>query len=209
VLDESDPALVAATMAIVDQECQGEGGESAGSLDTGVVDRWLGHRNDVSALVPLWRNGIVVDTAEVAGRWATLATLADEVPRAIRSVAGTLVASVHQSHAYTDGACLYFTFGGRNPDPDDTADGVSGAGDGWSERYYREVWDTLTAVVQQADAAISHHHGIGLNRARFMGDALGAGHRVLESIKAALDPGDVLNPGKLGLRSARGPVPWS
>ena len=29
-------------------------------------------RNDVSALVPLWRSGIVVDTAEVAARWAAL-----------------------------------------------------------------------------------------------------------------------------------------
>ena len=29
---------------------------------------------------------------------------------------GTLVASSHQSHAYTDGACLYFTFAGRPPD---------------------------------------------------------------------------------------------
>ena len=30
-------------------------------------ERWLGHRNDVSALAPLWRAGIVVDTVEVVG----------------------------------------------------------------------------------------------------------------------------------------------
>src|ERR1019366_8858562 len=38
---------------------------------------------------------------------------------ALGGVEGTLVASSHQSHAYTDGACLYFTFAGRPPDFDD------------------------------------------------------------------------------------------
>jgi len=64
VLDEGDPALVAATVAIVDDECRG--GEVLGS---DLVDRWLGHRNDVSALAPLWRSGVVVDTVEVSARW--------------------------------------------------------------------------------------------------------------------------------------------
>ena len=40
---------------------------SAEPLDVALVERWLGHRNDVSALAPLWRAGIVVDTVEVAG----------------------------------------------------------------------------------------------------------------------------------------------
>jgi len=127
VLDEADPGLVEATMAVVDDECR------ADPLDLGLVERWLGHRNDVSALAPLWRAGIVVDTVEVAARWAALPGLYQAVLEALGGVEGTLAASSHQSHAYTDGACLYFTFAGRPPGDD----GVDGGGDArreWTAR---------------------------------------------------------------------------
>jgi alkyldihydroxyacetonephosphate synthase len=199
VLDEADPALVEATLAVVEAECAG-----ADVLDAGLVDRWLSHRNDVSALAPLWRAGIVVDTVEVSARWGVLPDLYDHVLAALGSVEGTLVASSHQSHAYTDGACLYFTFAGRPPDGDD--DGRDPAL--WAGRYYREAWDQVTAATLSAGGAISHHHGIGLNRGRFLPQALGAGFGVLSSLKHALDPAGILNPGKLGLDSPFGEVPW-
>jgi alkyldihydroxyacetonephosphate synthase len=201
VLDEADPALLAATTALVEEECRGAAlaaGRGA-ALDPGLVDRWWDRRNDVAELGPLWQAGVVVDTAEVAGPWGALAALADDVLDGLRALPGTLVASVHQSHAYTDGACLYFTFAGRGPDD---------AGPDWRERYYLAAWDRLSGAALERGAALSHHHGIGINRARFMAPALGAGLGVLQAIKDALDPAGVLNPGKLGLRSPFGAVPW-
>ena len=44
--------------------------------------------------------------------------LFEEVVGALAGIEGTLAASAHQSHAYPDGACLYFTFGGRGPEGD-------------------------------------------------------------------------------------------
>jgi alkyldihydroxyacetonephosphate synthase len=196
VLDEADPAMVAATLAVVDAECR-----DASTLDTGLVERWLEHRNDVSALAPLWRSGIVVDTAEVSARWRVLPDLYRAVLDALHRVEGTLVASSHQSHAYTDGACLYFTFAGR---PDDDGPGPGAA----TARYYRRAWDEVTRTTLAAGGAISHHHGIGLNRGRFLADALGDGFAVLAALKGVLDPHGILNPGKLGLESPFGPVPW-
>jgi len=197
VLDETDPALLAATLSVVDDECTTAAG--AHDLDVALVEHWLGHRNDVSALAPLWRAGIVVDTAEISGRWAVLPSLFDEVVSSLKSIDGTLVASAHQSHAYTDGACLYFTFAGRGPDGDDE----------WREHYYREAWDTVTNATLAHGAAISHHHGIGLNRSRFLPRALGTGFAILVGLKESLDPVGILNPGKLGLPSPFGPSPWS
>ena len=107
---------------------------------------------------------------------------------------GTLVASAHQSHAYTDGACLYFTFAGQPAAAD-------------REAYYRSAWDAATRAVLTRGGALSHHHGVGLNRARFVGEALGEGAAVLADLKAALDPHGILNPGKLGLASPFGPSP--
>jgi alkyldihydroxyacetonephosphate synthase len=200
VLDEADPALVGATLDVVDQECA-----SAVTLDTGLVDRWLGHRNDVSALAPLWRSGVVVDTVEVSARWSALPGLYLAVLDALAGVPGTLVASSHQSHAYTDGACLYFTFAGRPPE--DLAGGPTGR-DAWVGDYYRQAWDEVTRATLRAGGALSHHHGIGLNRARFLADGLGPAFDVLASVKDALDPHGILNPGKLGLTNPFGPVPW-
>src|ERR1019366_6089629 len=98
---------------------------------------------------------------------------------ALAGVEGTLAASSHQSHAYTDGACLYFTFAGRPP-AEEMADGERRA---WTEQYYRQAWDEVTRATMAAGGAISHHHGIGINRARFLPDALGAGFGVLSTIK--------------------------
>jgi len=200
VLDEADPLLVSATLAVVDRECA-----AAEVLDVALVERWLGHRNDVSALAPLWRSGVVVDTVEVSGRWAALPGLYDTVLAALAGVPGTLVASSHQSHAYTDGACLYFTFAGRPPG-DVAADPA--ARDAWTGDYYRRAWDAVSRTTLDAGGALSHHHGIGLNRGRFLADGLGPAFGVLASVKAALDPHGILNPGKLGLDHPFGPVPW-
>ena len=197
VLDEADPDILSGTLEVVDAECSSASG--AHPLPHDLVERWLGHRNDVSALAPLWRAGIVVDTAEVSGPWSALPGLFDHVVDALREIDGTLAASAHQSHAYPDGACLYFTFGGRGPDGDAQ----------WREHYYRQAWDTITDAAIAHGAAISHHHGIGLNRSRFLPRALGSGFEVLEQLKETFDPRGILNPGKFGLASPFGPAPWS
>ncbi len=59
-------------------------------------------------------------------------------------------------------------------------------------------------AVMSHGGAISHHHGIGINRSRFLASALGHSLDVLASVKEALDPRGILNPGKLGLPSPFG-----
>lgn len=190
VMDEADPALVDATFAIIEAECA-----DAERLDDGLVERWWGHRNDVSALEALTRRGYVVDTMEIAGPWSALPEIYERTVAALMSVPGTMSATAHQSHAYTDGACLYFTFAAK-PEADER------------ERYYVAAWDAAQRAVLADGGALSHHHGVGLNRSRFMGEALGAGLGVLASIKQALDPNGILNPGKLGLPDPFGEVCW-
>jgi alkyldihydroxyacetonephosphate synthase len=192
VLDEGDPGLIDAGMTVVAEECAASGGAPA---DEHLVARWLEHRNDVSALESLTRAGIVVDTIEIAARWSALPAIYTDAVAALNAIDGTLAATAHQSHAYADGACLYFTFAGR-PSAED------------ADAYYLRAWDAVTQTVLAHGGALSHHHGVGLNRSRFMPAALGAGLDVLAAVKAALDPRGILNPGKLGLPSPFGEVPW-
>lgn len=190
--DEADPFVLTATEGVVLEECvDGE------RLDDGLVDRWFAHRNDVSALEALVSRGYVLDTVEVSGPWSRLAPMYTDAIAAVSSLDGVLAVSAHQSHAYTDGACLYFTFAGNvGDDPEAKAE------------FYRAAWDAVTWAVRLRGGALSHHHGVGLNRGRYMADALGDGFDVLVAVKSALDPNGVLNPGKLGLPSPWGGVPW-
>lgn len=189
VLDEGEPTLINAVLEIVEEECSG-----VHKLDPGLVDRWLDHRNNVDALASLITKGLVVDTMEVTGRWATLPDLYADTVEAIAAVDGVLAVSAHQSHAYPDGACLYFTFAGLPAH--DAKDG-----------FYRDAWDAGTRAVLGHRGSLSHHHGIGLNRSRYMAEALDGSLDVLASVKAALDPNGILNPGKLGLPDPFGSDP--
>jgi alkyldihydroxyacetonephosphate synthase len=189
VLDEGDPSLIDAVMAVVREECT-----DATPLDDALVGRWLEHRNDVSALEALISRGYVVDTMEIAGSWRDLPAIYNAATAAIAAVEHTMAASAHQSHSYPDGGCLYFTFAGQPP-----AD--------QREAYYRAAWDAGTRAVLANGGALSHHHGIGINRARFVREALGEAFDVLVAAKHALDPNGILNPGKLGLPSPFGPSP--
>jgi alkyldihydroxyacetonephosphate synthase len=158
------------------------------------------------------RAGLIVDTIEVAARWTALPMLYLEAIDAVRAVEGTLLASAHQSHAYRDGGCLYFSFAGQPATNDPTAATATltsgGGATAAADSYYRRVWDLVMAITVAHGGAISHHHGIGLNRGRHLAGALGPAFDVLVSLKQALDRNGVLNPGKLGLPSPFGPVPW-
>jgi alkyldihydroxyacetonephosphate synthase len=193
LLDEGDPTIIAAAVDVAESELSQQGERLANSDD--VVGAWVEHRNDVSALEALISKGYVVDTMEVAGPWARLDEIHRAASAAIGGVAGTMVVSCHQSHAYTDGACLYFTFAAK-PEADTR------------DAYYVDVWEAGTRAVLAAGGALSHHHGVGLNRSRFVRDALGDGFSVLASLKTALDPNGILNPGKLGLPSPFGSPTW-
>jgi alkyldihydroxyacetonephosphate synthase len=187
VLDEGDLPTVDRTMELVAEVCR-----DAHHEDAHHVDHWLEHRNDVAALEALISRGYVVDTMEVVGRWRDLPSIYGATIAALNGVEGTISASAHQSHSYTDGGCLYFTFAAKT-EPEDR------------DRYYRAVWDAGSRAVLAAGGALSHHHGVGLNRSRFVAEALGGAAGVLSAVKAALDPKGILNPGKLGFDSPFGP----
>jgi alkyldihydroxyacetonephosphate synthase len=182
VLAEGEPDEIAWELAVVAEECERE-------LDAALVGRWLEHRNDVSALGHAVAAGLVVDTIETTALWRDVPRVYNDVRAAIAAVPGTLAVTAHCSHAYTSGACLYFTFAGSPEAPH-------------ADAYYAQVWDSALA----AGAAFSHHHGVGLLRAQLPVP----GAALLQAVKDALDPAGILNPGKLGLadRLGVGAPPW-
>lgn len=191
VLDEGDEAIIDATMDVVHDVCHSLGDEAPDRL----VDEWVAHRNDTSALQALTRKGYVVDTMEIAAPWSRLDEVYAATTAAMLAVPHARVASCHLSHSYLDGACLYFTFAAAPPPAE-------------VESTYVACWDAGQRAVLASGGNLSHHHGVGVNRARFVPEALGAAFDVLVAIKRALDPNGILNPGKLGIPSDFGPTSW-
>jgi alkyldihydroxyacetonephosphate synthase len=155
-------------------------------------EHWWEHRNDA---VDLYRrimgdermlgSGVIVDTMEVAGLWSRLPALYEAVRNPLAESAANPV-GCHLSHPYRSGASLYFSFLIHAPD------------DERAERRYLDCWEEAARACHQAGGTVSHHHGIGLLKAPFLQEELGVeGLGVLRSIKAALDPAGILNPGKL------------
>ncbi|MBV8196173.1 MAG: FAD-binding oxidoreductase, partial [Candidatus Dormibacteraeota bacterium] len=161
-------------------------------------NHWFETRNDVSALGNVVRMGVVADTVEVAASWIELPSLYDDAISGLRALEGIVAASAHESHAYLDGACLYFTFAGLGGDAED---------DTWAETFYRAAWDAIMRATLAHHGSISHHHGIGIVRSGYLPEALGDGYEVLRTLKRALDPNGILNPGKL-VRSDDEDAPW-
>jgi alkyldihydroxyacetonephosphate synthase len=130
-----------------------------------------------------------VDTLETAAPWSALAAVYEGVREALRRAGGgggvRVAVGCHLSHAYADGASLYFTFF-------------------WPLAHGREVvqWGALKAAATEALLAaggtLSHHHGVGRIHAGYLAREVGApGVAVLAALVRTLDPGGVLNPGVL------------
>jgi alkyldihydroxyacetonephosphate synthase len=151
--------------------------------------RWQRHRFDLSAerlktyLAPA---GAYLDTIELAASWTALPELHARVKPAI---ADGGLALCHFSHAYEQGCCAYFTFGG-------SADGEPEA-----RAAYLRAWEGAMNVAVDLGATISHHHGVGQARARWVAGEMGGWMRVWRVVRDGLDPEEIMNPRAVGGRS--------
>jgi alkyldihydroxyacetonephosphate synthase len=183
---EGEEPLVAAELAAVAQEAGAAGGEDLG---TGPAEAWAVHRFDTSWLVGAVRGeGSIGDALEVAATWSRLPAVYVAMRAAMREACGPGGAVVaHLSHAYPDGGNLYMIF--RTEQGSDRA----------AIEHYPAVVDAALGACLAAGGTVSHHHGIGLAKARWFEREVGpVGLSVIRRQKAALDPAGILNPGKLG-----------
>jgi alkyldihydroxyacetonephosphate synthase len=147
---------------------------------------WLEHRFDLSAArlqAFLEPEGAYLDTIELAAPWTVLPGLHAKVKAAI-AVGG--LALCHFSHAYEQGCCAYFSFGG------------SGSTEAEAVAAYTSAWEGAMSSAIELGATISHHHGVGSVRARWIADEMGGWMQVWRSIRQGLDPMRTMNPRALG-----------
>ncbi|MBL4850019.1 MAG: FAD-binding oxidoreductase [Planctomycetes bacterium] len=180
---EGEPSLARAEEALFDEVAKTQSGVAQGPES---AERWWRNRISVSFKQSgVYAMGGFVDTMEVATSWSRLMELHDSVRAALSPHA---LVMAHFSHAYAEGCSIYFTFAALRDDPAATR-----------ERY-EACWREGLAAAVAAGACVSHHHGIGLLKGEALRAAQGDLHSlVFQPIKSALDPSNLLNPGKLGL----------
>ena len=159
---------------------------SARDLGEAPWQSWRQHRFDLSAermKALLEPAGSYLDTIEVAARWSVLADLHARVKSAI-AVGG--LALCHFSHAYEQGCCAYFTFGGSAEKEED------------ARAAYNRAWEGAMTAALEMGATISHHHGTGQVRARWVADEMGGWMHVWRALKEGIDPSAIMNPRAMG-----------
>lgn len=112
--------------------------------------------------------------------WAMKNTVKDHFPQA--AFIG------HFSHWYEWGCMLYARFIIEDP-PKDPREAVA---------LYNKIWDMAIRAAIKEGGVINEHHGVGLKLGRMMKDLYGPAFQVLLAIKQALDPNNIMNPGKMG-----------
>ena len=123
--------------------------------------------------------GIMIDTLECAVTWSQMAEVHEKVRSFVKRRPHTICMS-HLSHAYPQGANLYFIFVARIEDINE---------------YLTLQYGILEAILK-AGAAVSHHHGIGKQTAPWFEEQVGERWvDVIRALRNHFDPNQIMNPG--------------
>lgn len=142
---------------------------------------------------PMMDRGVGVDTLETAARWSKIDALYTAVRTALETTMRETaprpdakgIVTCHISHAYRDGASLYFTYI------------FPRALDGEIAQW-QAIKKAASDAIALYGGTISHHHGVGEDHLPWLAQEKGRlGIDVLRAVKHVFDPKGILNPGKL------------
>jgi alkyldihydroxyacetonephosphate synthase len=123
--------------------------------------------------------GILTDTLECSVLWSNMEAVHQSVREYCHSRPDTIV-TTHLSHAYPQGANLYFIFITKMNDIDDYI------------AYHSGILD----AIQASGASMSHHHGIGKMFGPWLEGSIGSTeYSVYKALKHHFDPDNIMNPG--------------
>ena len=167
-------------------EIAAEGG--AEMLDPALGQRWWDRRYDFyhpphqPELPAIW------GTLDVVATYARIEAVYEALHRAVRVPYADLGLELrmHFSHWYPWGTMIY----GRFVVPDGGPDALE---------LHDRIWEDGMLAALGAGAVMNDHHGVGMKLGPYMRRQHGGALDAMRLIKAALDPNNIMNPGKMGL----------
>ncbi len=157
-------------------------------LDPALGQRWWDRRYDFyhpphnPELPSIW------GTLDVVATYDRIEEVYDALHTAVREpyADSGLELRMHFSHWYLWGTMIY----GRFVVPDGGPDALA---------LHDRIWEDGMNAALDAGGVMNDHHGVGIKLGPYMRRQHGAALDTMRRIKAALDPNDVMNPGKMGL----------
>lgn len=157
-------------------------------LDPALGQRWWDRRYDFYGpphqpeLPSIW------GTLDVVATYSRIDAVYDALRTAVREpyADSGLELRMHFSHWYLWGTMIY----GRFVVPDGGPDALA---------LHDRIWEDGMTAALDAGGVMNDHHGVGIKLGPYMRRQHGAALDTMRAIKAALDPNDVMNPGKMGL----------
>src|SRR5918994_1425402 len=157
-------------------------------LDPALGRRWWDRRYDFyhpphqPELPAIW------GTLDVVATYARIEAVYEALHKAVREPYADigLELRMHFSHWYPWGTMIY----GRFVVPDGGPDALE---------LHDRIWEDGMTAALDAGGVMNDHHGVGLKLGPYMRRQHGGALDAMRQIKAALDPNNIMNPGKMGL----------
>ncbi len=159
-------------------------------LGESIGQDWYRHRFENPYLRDMLMDyDVLVDTLETATEWDHVWNVYSKVREAIQNAYDGLrikgVVTAHLSHMYLTGSSLYFIL-------------LATPHVGQELEEWWTIKRAASDAIVGSGGTISHHHGIGLDHRSWLEREIGReGLRLIRSLKQAVDPEGILNPGKL------------
>jgi alkyldihydroxyacetonephosphate synthase len=157
-------------------------------LDPALGQRWWDRRYDFyhpphqPELPAIW------GTLDVVATYARIEAVYEALHKAVRERYANigLELRMHFSHWYLWGTMIY----GRFVVPEGGPDALE---------LHDRIWEDGMTAALDAGGVINDHHGVGIKLGPYMRRQHGGALDAMRQVKTALDPNNIMNPGKMGL----------
>lgn len=187
IMCDGDPDLVSYESKAIREICLKVGGTDRGPS---VAETWWNGRYEPFAPGKLPQPPMIYGTFDTVARFRDVPAIYKAKKEVIETEFKKFGArySAHFSHWFPWGLMVYDRFY-IDDSPSDVGEAMA---------LHDSLWDAGVAESLKYGGTVNEHHGIGLKLGRFMRPQLGEAFNVLKSIREAIDPMGLMNPGKLG-----------
>lgn len=162
-------------------------------VDTGHIADWFADLNWGPEKLALEREEILATktmgrTTEVSADWSTICDIYEAALRRLwEEIPDLTMAGGHSSHSYINGTNMYFVYyyDVKCPPEEEVT------------KYRTTINRIICEETLRLNGSVVHHHGMGKARTLWVREEYGSSFYILEGLKRAFDPNDIMNKGTI------------
>ena len=166
-------------------------------VDSKLLEDWFAHLNwsqkdiDDEVKQMIEQDSHSGFTTEVSADWETIPQIyhavIDRIKNEFRFADDLVMLGGHSSHSYLNGTNMYFVYQYNiNCEPEDEM-----------RMYHHPIQTIIVEETLKMGGSMCHHHGIGKYRNQWTKEEHGSAYYMLEKLKEAFDPNDIMSYGNL------------